>query len=120
MRHSVTTALLAVCALLLAANLLLMVLDPGPVPVAFSQAAGGKVIMTASNTQNEAFCFLYDTEAKKLVSYMTRGGGLQLRAIRNCSFDFNRMIDEYPDSNEPTSVKKMKDLIEKLGRGKKR
>ena len=71
--------------------------------------------MAASNTQNEAFCFLYDLKGKKLVSYMNRtNGGIELKGIRDCSFDFNPKINEYPRSTKPTAVPKMKDLASKI------
>ncbi|MCZ6794921.1 MAG: hypothetical protein O7J95_15055 [Planctomycetota bacterium] len=114
MRQNLIIALLSVCATLLA----VLVLQPRQeVPVAFGQVAAGNVLMTGSNTQNEAFCFIYDVAAKKLFSYKNRStGGLELMGVRYCVHDFNPKIEEYPRSNGRTAVRKMKELVEKLKR----
>ena len=90
-------------------------------PVAKGEAKEGTVLIAASNTQNEAFCFLYDPSTKQLASYMQRTrGGLELKGIRTCDADFNPKFLEYPTSNFKTAVRNMKDLAEKLSTGKKR
>ena len=106
----------------LAVGLLLGIARSRPTnpPVAHGQAAGGQMLMAASNTQNEAMCFLYNTSTKQLVSYVQRpAGGLQLRGIRTCDADFHPGFVEHPKSDSPTSVRKMRELAEKLGSGTK-
>ena len=82
-------------------------------------AASADVIVTAANTQNEAFCFVFNKTTNQIVSYMQRStGGLELKGIRNTSSDFNAQIQEYPDSQSDTAVKNMKKIAEKLAKDK--
>ena len=90
--------------------------------MALSQEAGSDVIIAASNTQNEAFCFLYDKTQKKLVSYQNRArGGLELMGIRHCAADFTPKIREYPSpsSAKITAVDNMTKLAALLSKPKK-
>ena len=89
--------------------------------VAAGQTQSGTVLIAASNTQNEAFCFLYDPSTKQLASYKQRGKeGLELMGIRTCAGDFNAKIREYPRSESRTAVKNMKKLAEGKRAGKKK
>ena len=88
--------------------------------VAAGQSQNGTVLIAASNTQNEAFCFLFDPSTRQLASYKQWGkGGLELMGIRTCDGDFNPKIREYPGSESQTAVKNMKKLAERKKAGKK-
>lgn len=94
-------------------------MGPSSLPVAAGQAQRGEILMAASNTQNDAFCFVYNTTTHQLASYMQRSvGGLQLRGIRTCQADFNPKFLEYPKPRpgSVTAVAKMKELAEKLNK----
>ncbi len=86
---------------------------------ALAQANPAGLIIAAAGIQNDAFCFLYNPATKQLVSYRQRqNGGLQLQGIRTCEADFNPKIMEYPKTNSPTAVRKMKHLAEELAKGR--
>ena len=110
MRQNILFALLGACCALLVANLA-MESRPSSLPPAFAQTGGG-VVMSASNTQNEAFVFLFDSGAKKLAAYAVKGNkGLEYRGVRSTEFDFR--ASEFPSSNARTAVKNMRKALEK-------
>ena len=84
MRQNAIVALLVLCAFLLAANLTLQLTTTTRLPLAFSQAPAGNVLIAAANTQNEAFCFLYNAETKQLASIAespTRAISMLMRSL---------------------------------------
>jgi hypothetical protein len=112
MRLNLNTVLLLAGVALLALDLASRVGNDRPLPLAFGQ--GGEdadLLMAAANTQNEVYCFLYSKKTRQLISYVPRGTGcIELKGIRKCEWDFNPKIDEFPDCDGPTAVKKMKAL----------
>ncbi len=89
-------------------------------PRAYGQSSAGPVIMAAANTQNEVFCFLYDPSTRQLTSYMQRAStGIELKALRSCTGDFNVNFVEFPVSKSRTSVPNMKELSEKADKNAK-
>ena len=120
MRQNLIVALLSVCCTLLAVNLYVTLRAP-QLPVAIGQASdgGGDVVIAGANTQNDAFCFVYNRARNKLVSYKnTPNSGLELMGIRNLKSDFHEKINELPNSNRKTAVKNMAKIIRNLEKKK--
>jgi len=115
MRLNINTVLLLACVALLSLDLASRAGNDGALPHALGQGAqGGDLLMAAANTQNEVYCFLYNRTTQQLASYVPRGtGSIELKGIRKCEWDFNAKIDEFPDCDGPTAVKKMKALTTK-------
>ena len=107
MRQNLIIALLSVCCTLLAVNVYVALRLP-PLPVAFGQASGGDdMLIAGANTQNEAFCFVYNKRSNKLVSYMNRTStGLELMGIRDLGSDFHPKIKEFPVSKKKSILSK--------------
>ena len=117
MRRSVLTAAVILAVLLLGIDVGLQIGEATRPTEAQAQAASGTRIMAAAGIQNDAFCFLYDPTTRQLVSYQQRASrGLELIAIRTCTDDFNRQIMEYPKTDSPTAVRKMKTLAKNLAK----
>ena len=119
MRQNVLIALMAVCALLLAANLMK---DSSPTP-AYGQAASsthGNIAMATANTQNEVFLFVYNISGTKLASYGVRNAGIELKGVRSLAYDFDPGLNEYPASKKPTAVANMKKTIDAIKRKEKK
>lgn len=115
MRRNVVTVSIALCGLVAALDLGYHLGRQGILGVAEGQAGGDDVILAAANTQNEVFLFLYNKRTQQLASYMQRlSTGLELKAIRLTSSDFNPEIDEYPRLESPTAVRNMKKLLEDI------
>jgi hypothetical protein len=121
MRQNLVIALLSVCCALLSVNVYIALRTP-QLPVAFGQAGGGDdVLIAGANTQNEAFCFVYNKRSNKLVSYMNRtSSGLELMGIRDLGSDFHPKIREYPPSKKKTAVSNMSKFIRKLEKSSKK
>ncbi len=115
MRRSIVTVSIVIGGLVAALDLGYHLGRQGVFPVAESQAGGGdEVILTASNTQNEVFCFVYNKTKNLIVSYMQRQtGGIELKGIRSTINDFPQ-INEYPSSQSVTAVKNMKKTVDQL------
>lgn len=85
-----------------------------------AQAIPGGVVAAAANTQNEAFCFLYNPQTNQLAAYRQRSkGGMELTGIRLCASDFNPAIVEYPKSDSTTAVRQMKNIVEQQQKRRK-
>jgi len=119
MRRNVLNGLLFLCGLAGAIDLGYHLGRGGVLRNAEGQTAEAEVILTAANTQNEAFCFIFNTKTTQLATYMQRQtGGIELKGIRNCGSDFTKEIEEYPKSQSPTAVRNMKKLAEQLAKDK--
>lgn len=119
MRKNILAACVVLCGLAGVLDLGYHLGRQGLLPTVEGQSAGGDVLITSSNTQSEAFCFIFNTKTNQLASYMQRSaGGLELKGIRTCTSDFPVEINEYPKSNVPTAVKNMKKLAEQLSKEK--
>ena len=115
MHRSILTAAVILAVLLLGIDVGLQIGEATRPNAAQAQAASRTPIIAAAGIQNDAFCFLYDPTTRQLVSYQQRvNSGLQLRAIRTCKDDFNAQILEYPKTNSPTAVRKMKTVARSL------
>jgi|SoiMethySBSTD1v2_1073268.scaffolds.fasta_scaffold13170_3 hypothetical protein len=90
------------------------------VSVAEGQAGGDEIqMMTAANTQNEVYLFVYNKNTKQITTYMQRTGtGLELKGIRLITSDVSSDIDEYPKNQSPTAVRNMKKLLQQLSKDK--
>jgi hypothetical protein len=88
--------------------------------VAEGQAAGGDdVLLSAANTQNDVYLFVYNKSTKQVTTYLQRqNAGLELKGIRVITSDFSTEIDEYPKSQSPTAVRNMKKLLQQFGKDK--
>ncbi|MBN1442768.1 MAG: hypothetical protein JXA90_08665 [Planctomycetes bacterium] len=118
MRQKLNSVLMGAAVVLLALNAVLLYQSRAPLLPAHGQDS--EILMAASNTQNEAFCFIYNKQIRKLVCYMARtSGGLDLKGIRNCEYDFPDQISEYPRNPRETAVSKMRDLAKKLAEQEK-
>ena len=118
MRQNLLIVLLAVCATLLAVDLLR---DGGNVPAASGQAAqsgSGNVVISAANTQNEIYLWVYDVAGKKLGAYSAKNSGIELKGVRSLIYDFDSELNEYPQGRGPTAVANMKATIEKMRQGR--
>jgi len=91
MRQNLTIALLAVCATLLAVQV--VATFSRPQNAAFGQATtgvqGGKYVMATGPTQsgNEAILYIFDTEAQKLACYTTMNQGIIFKGVRLIKHD---------------------------------
>lgn len=116
MPRSITLTVAVLVALLVGIDIGLRIADPSPVRSAVAQSEPSGLIIAAAASQNDAFCFLYNSATKQLVSYRQKltASGPELQGIRTCASDFNPRIVEYPRSQSPTAVRKMKALAAKL------
>ena len=112
MRQNILFALLGACCALLLANLATESRQTSAWPPAIAQSDGGSVVMAASNTQNEAFVFVYNTTQNKLAAYSVKGKGITYKGVRSTMYDFKPT--EYPRSSSPTAVKNMAKALSKL------
>ena len=114
MQQRLTVVWLGLCALLLSLNLGVQWWNSSS-PAHGASAQNDELLVVASNSQDAAFCFVYNKTQDLLVAYRQRQtGGLQLMGIRNTAFDFPR-IDELPRSaGSDTSVDQMKQLEAEL------
>ena|SRR2546422_723244 len=116
----IVSAFTVVCGLVAALDLGYHLGRQGLLRSAEGQAAGGEVILTGANTQNDAFCFIYNTKTSQLASYMQRAsGGIELKAIRTCSSDFID-IAEYPKGQGPTAVANWKKTAAQVAKAREK
>lgn len=114
MHRTVVTIAAILAVLLLGIDVGLQIGQSARARPALAQANPTGMIIAAAGIQNDAFCFLYNPETRQLVSYQQRAkGDLELRWIRTCDDDFNPTIREYPMSDSPTAVRRMKSLAKK-------
>jgi len=116
MRQNITIVLLSVCATLLAVNLAVSLRRP-ELPVAFGQAVGvpsGSVaIATSQGTGPEPWCFLYDVASQRLAVYSCKNQGLELKGVRQCTWDLQ--IPDLPAAlaSKRASVADIKKAVQK-------
>ncbi len=107
MRHTLTVAVIAGCALLA-----LGLIRSAPSSAAPAASAPVRAALSTAVTQSgEVHVFLYDDESKRLTWYQpVRQGGLDIRGIRDVEWDL-RML-EYPQrrKNDRTSVAAVRKL----------
>lgn len=116
MRRNFVTGVILLCGLVGAVDLGYH-LGRGGVAISAEGAPGGEVILAGSNTQNDAFCFVYNPKTNQLLSYAQRQtGGIELKGIRDCSNDFNPLIHELPRSQAQWAVSKMKKVADQLAK----
>lgn len=90
MRQNLIVALLAVCATLLAVNVIQNMNQP---PVVFGQAAGnhaGNYVMATGVTTSgsEAVMYIFDVTQKKVAAYSTKNRGIEFKGVRTVQHDF--------------------------------
>jgi hypothetical protein len=89
MRQNLVVVLLSVCLTLLAVNLYVTL--RGPQPAAWGQGVGiptGQVaIATVQGTSNDPWCYVYDVGSQRLAVYTTKNQGVELKGVRNITYD---------------------------------
>jgi len=110
MRQNLMVALLSASCTLLAVNLYVSLREP-QLPLALGQSAtsGSVVIATGVTTGgSETMAYIYDAQKERLAAYTVKGNtGLELKGVRNTSFDFKIPV-QYPPNGKPspTDIKK--------------
>ena len=120
MRQNVTIALLSVCSTLLAVNLYVAFYRAPQFPVAFGQAVGtptGQVAIATGQTSSggKAVVYIYDIPTKKLACYSVEGAGIELKGVRELTWDLQ--AEDFTPPGGKTSVKAVRDAINKLKAG---
>ena len=119
MRRNIVTVLMALCGFAAVLDLGYHLGRQGILQVAEGQVGPEDVVLAASNTQNEAFLFVYNKGTKQVAAYMQRQNtGLELKGIRLITSDFSAEIDEYPKSQSATAVRNMKKLLGQIRKEK--
>ena len=116
MRRNVVTTAIILAVLLLGIDVGLQIGPSAHPRPALAQANSTGTIIAAAGIQNDAFCFRFSPATKQLVSYQQRANGdFELIGIRTCEDDFDPRIREYPKTDSPTAVRKMKLLVADKG-----
>ncbi len=118
MRNKLTIALLAVCATLLAANLVVSLRTPAP--TAFGQATGaegGGYVLATGQSQggSDQVLWVFQIATKKVAAYSVKSQGIEYKGVRNITWDL------IPDELKPRSrmsVDAVQDLLKKQKKSK--
>ncbi|MBA21304.1 MAG: hypothetical protein CMJ97_08015 [Planctomycetes bacterium] len=123
MRQNITVAMLAICATLLAVNVVQQMNRPAFMP-AFGQAVGntqGNYVLATGMSQsgNANMLFVLEVATRKLEAYTVKSRGVEFMGVREITWDMKP--EELTPKSGKLSVKAVKDAILKQqgGRGKK-
>jgi hypothetical protein len=112
MRQNVIIALLSVIATLLAVSVF------APSHMAIGQNAGGTAavvgdmaVASAPMTGGNAALYIYEAGKKKLLAYVLGNNGLEIRAVRDITFDL-QATDFSTTAGKVTRVSQMKKAIQ--------
>jgi hypothetical protein len=100
--------------ILIAALLVVLVLELRPMPQARGQAAAGEdsgwLMATGDLAGAGSVCFLFDTKTMRLGAYTLKGRQCEFTTMRLCEYDY-RLV-QFPGDQKP-SVQDIKTLVEK-------
>jgi hypothetical protein len=120
MRQNLIVGLLLACAMLLAFNILITL--RGPAPVAFGQAVGtpqGQVAIATvqGSGGGENYCWLLDVASQRLTCYVQRGQGIELKGVRQITWDLEIRELDAKLASKRLSVKDIEAEVKKQGKG---
>ena len=122
MRQNITVALLAICATLLAVNVVQQMNGPAFLP-AFGQAVGntqGNYVLATGMSQsgNANMLFVLEVPTKRLAAYTVKTRGIEFMGVREITWDMKP--EELPPRSGKLTVKQVKDAVMKQqGGGRK-
>ncbi|MBI4605955.1 MAG: hypothetical protein HY721_28660 [Planctomycetes bacterium] len=124
MRQNLVVALLCVGCTLLAANLVVTLRSSG-LPAAYGQAVGapsGQVVLATGQNQggSEAVVYVYDVPTRKLGCYTTKGQGIELKGMRDVTWDFKLQELLPANANKRLTVKQVREELAKLEGGEEK
>lgn len=120
MRQNLVIVGLSVCCTLLAVNLYVLLQSPDR--AAFGQGAAvptGTVAMAAvQNSSQDANVYIYDVASQRLALYAARNRGIELKGLRQITWDLQ--LVELPGTlvNRPLPVSAIRKELEKQGGGR--
>lgn len=119
MRQNLVVCLLSVCCTLLAVNLYVSLDGP-----AVREAAGqgtaipssSVCLATVQGTSNDPWCYLYDVGTQRLAVYRTGNTGLELKGVRQITWDLKIEELDARMANQKLPIKTIREYLEKQGK----